>query len=207
MAEVPDRPEPDARARRAADIRERILASAVSRVSEEGVEWLRARDVAADAGIALGSIYKHFADFDDLVMAVNSRTLALMNEALDAAAEGVADPAERLERLALAYLAFAEEQPQRWAALFEHRMARAGSVPEWHQDDQAALFNLIDAPIATLAPDMDETARAVRTRTVFGAAHGVVALALQDRFAGVPRGALEEEIAMVARAMVAGLRA
>ena len=198
--------EPTARERRAADIRERILRSATTRVRENGVATLRARDVAGDAGIALGSIYKHFADVDDLVMTVNSHTLALMNEALEASVEGIADPAKQLEALALAYLNFAEAHPRLWSALFEYAMDRTDVLPQWYEDAQSHLFRLIDDPVAALAPQMDERSRAVRTRTVFSAAHGVVALALENRFAGVPRGALEDEVVMVARVMVKGLK-
>ena len=194
------------RERKAADIRARVLASATARIERDGLESLRARDVASDAGIALGSIYKHFPDFDALVLTVNSDTLARMSAALREAAEGVDEPARRLERLALAYLAFAESHTHRWAALFEHRMARGAPVPDWHLADHEPLFRLIAEPVAALAPDLDEAARAVRTRTVFAAVHGVVTLALQDRFVGVPRGALEDEVTMVARGLVRGLR-
>ena len=197
---------PTARQRKAADIRARILASATRRIADDGLDGLRARDVAGDAGIALGSIYKHFVDFDDLVLHVNSATLLAMSEALEEGARDASDPAERLERLAGAYLAFAEGHPRLWAALFEHRMARGAPVPDWHLADHEPLFRLIAGPVALLAPELDEAARAVRTRTVFAAVHGVVALALQDRFIGVPRGALEDEVTTVARGLVAGLK-
>ena len=186
--------------------RKALIDSAHARIARDGLDALRARDVAGDAGVALGTIYKYFADFDELVLRINSLTLADMSAALGEAVEGVDDPATRLVRLARAYLAFAEAHANLWAALFTHRMAGGAPVPEWHLRDHEDLFALIAGPVAQLAPRLDEAARAVRTRTVFAAVHGVVTLALEDRFIGVPRGALEDEVEQVARGLVATLK-
>ena len=194
------------REQRAVATRQALMESAHARIARDGLDALRARDVAGDAGVALGTIYKYFSDFDELVLRINSMTLHRMSELLAAAVEGVEDPGERLVGLARAYLAFAESEPRLWAALFTHRMAGGAPVPEWHLRDHEALFALIANPVASLAPALDEAARAVRTRTVFAAVHGVVALALEDRFIGVPRGALEDEVEAVARGLVATLR-
>ena len=196
---------PGKRERRAVATRAALLESARARIEQDGLASLRARDVASDAGVAIGTIYKYFKDFDELVLHINSQTLERMSAALGAAVEGVDDPRGRLVRLARAYLAVAEREPNLWAALFTHRMAAGAPVPEWHLRDHEALFALIAAPVAALAPTLDEGERAVRTRTVFAAVHGVVALALEDRFIGVPRGALEDEVEAVARGLVATL--
>lgn len=206
-AKPPAKRPPGKREQRALATRRALLASAGTRMAESGLDALRARDVASDAGVALGTIYKYFSDFDELILRINSQTLERLSAALGEAAAGVEDPRERLVRLALAYLAFAEREPRLWAALFAHRMAGGAPVPEWHLRDHEALFALIAEPVAALAPHLDAAGRAVRTRTVFAAVHGVVALALEDRFIGVPRGALEREVEEVARGLIATLEA
>ena len=186
--------------------RKALIENAERRIAENGLDALRARDLAKDAGVALGTIYKYFADFDELVLRINSRTLAALSERLADAADGVDDPGERLVTLANAYLGFAEGSPKLWAALFGHRMSGGVPVPEWHLRDHEALFGLIADPVARLASDLDRQSLAVRTRTVFAAVHGVVALSLEDRFIGVPRGALEAEVESVTRGLVRQLR-
>ena len=197
---------PGKREQRTIATRKALIENAERRIAESGLDALRARDLAKDAGVALGTIYKYFNDFDELVLRINSRTLLALSERLGTAADGVDDPAERLVALARAYLGFAEGSPKLWAALFGHRMSGGAPVPEWHLRDHEALFSLIADPVARLAPHLDRQALAVRTRTVFAAVHGVVALSLEDRFIGVPRGALEAEVESVTRGLVRQLR-
>ncbi|MET0259446.1 MAG: TetR/AcrR family transcriptional regulator, partial [Methylobacterium sp.] len=66
-------------------LRERILTAAEARIVAGGVSELRARDVMADAGAALGGLYNAFDDLDDVVLHVNSRTLGRLEAALTAA--------------------------------------------------------------------------------------------------------------------------
>ena len=47
----------------------RIIATAVALAEEGGFEAVRLRDVAAHAGVALGTLYRHFRSKDDLLIA------------------------------------------------------------------------------------------------------------------------------------------
>jgi AcrR family transcriptional regulator len=47
----------------------RIVATAVALAEEGGFEAVRLRDVAAHAGVALGTLYRHFRGKDDLLVA------------------------------------------------------------------------------------------------------------------------------------------
>src|SRR6202030_3733699 len=102
--------------------------SAAERTIEtHGLGGLKARALAYKVGCAVGAIYNVVTDLDDLVIAVNSRTLAALERDL-AAAEQSSDaakdqsPVDMLVRLGTAYLAFAAAHRVRWRALFEHRL-------------------------------------------------------------------------------------
>src|SRR3954451_17464256 len=111
------------------EVRDALLAAAERMIEREGVRGLRARALADEVGCALGAIYNVVSDLDDLILAVNSRTLSALESRLrdaeqgaDAKAAPIPRAISRLVRLALAYLDFAAEHKLRWRALFDHRL-------------------------------------------------------------------------------------
>ena len=62
---------------RAVEDREaRIIATAVALAEQGGFEAVRLRDVASHAGVALGTLYRHFRSKDDLLVAALAREAA-----------------------------------------------------------------------------------------------------------------------------------
>src|SRR5437763_6165690 len=115
--------------RRRAHLKDALIAAAERTVESHGLRALRARALAEEVGCAVSAIYNVVDDLDDLVLLVNSRTLAALERDLAAAIDKCADTASgpegaigRLVRLALGYLDFAAANTLRWRALFEHRM-------------------------------------------------------------------------------------
>jgi AcrR family transcriptional regulator len=196
-----DTPEPD----RKADLRQRLIAAAEAEIAEKGLSGLKARDVTGRAGCALGALYNAVADLDELILRVNSRTLERLGAAL-APASAAGDPAAVTLALADAYAVFALENRRLWSALFEHRLPEGTDMPDWHRQDHEVLIARIGAPLAALRPDLPADAIRLRVRTLFGAVHGVVHLALQGRLVGVPEPLLRQEVAALVMALVAGAR-
>lgn len=183
------------------DLRTRLIDAAEAEIAEKGLQGLKARDVTARAGCALGAIYNVVNDLDDLILRVNSRTLARLGDAL-APASG--DPKVVTLALADAYAVFALQNRRLWSALFEHRLPEGVAMPDWHRDDHEVLIARIKAPLRVLRPDLPDEALRLRVRTLFGAVHGVVHLALQGRLVGLPEPALRTEVAALVTALVLG---
>ena len=119
-----------ARIDRAHELRERILACAHARVAEGGFASLTMQALAEDAGIATGSLYRHFSGKGELVAEVFSNACRLEVEALDVLRRaGMGDPRVlltllRQERrwhnaLASAYATWADVAPDRDALVDE----------------------------------------------------------------------------------------
>src|SRR3954467_4934007 len=114
-------------AQRRDKLREALIDAAERTIETEGLQALRARDLAAEVGCAVGAIYNAVADLDELVYAVNARTLAALEKTFTAAgAVGTAAPSAdgaiaQFVRLALAYTDFADANRPRWRALFGHQ--------------------------------------------------------------------------------------
>lgn len=188
-----------------ADLKRRLIEAAEAEIAAHGLAGLKARAVTTRAGCALGALYTAFEDLDMLVIEVNSRTLARLGAALGTDLPQDT-PELALQALAARYADFAVANRPLWLALFEHRMSEGREVPDWHRRDHAVLVELIVPQLARLRPDMSPEALALRARTTFAAAHGVIHLALQGRFVGVPMAALKSEIAGLVETLTAGAR-
>lgn len=192
--------------------REQLIEAAERTIAEKGLAGLKARELAQEIGCALGAIYNLVRDMDELVLRVGSRTLARLDEALGHASQGALaaapeDAAGRLVAIALAYSAFARENPRLWRTLFEYRMAEGAAVPDWAVAEQMQLFRHIMAPLAALLPEAGEPQRLLLGRTLFSAVHGVVAIGLEEKLVAVPRRELDHQIETLVRLVCAGLAA
>jgi AcrR family transcriptional regulator len=194
------------------NLKEALVGAAERAIEARGLTGLKARELAAEAGCALGAIYNVVDDLDDLVLAVNSRTLAMLAGELAGAAGSVArgraigPPAVgQLVRLATAYLAFAADHTLRWRALFEHRLAVGKATPAWYQDEQRQLFALIEQPLRGLRPGLPPGELALLARSLFSAVHGVVALGLEEKLGALSLPVLRAQTAMMVEEMGAGL--
>jgi AcrR family transcriptional regulator len=190
---------------RKADLRTRLVDAAEAEIAEKGLAGLKARDVTGRAGCALGALYNAVADLDELVLRVNSRTLARLGAAL-APASGTTSPEAVTLALADAYAVFALANRRLWSALFEHRLPEGVEMPDWHRQEHEVLITRIGAPLIALRPDLSVDVLRLRVRTLFGAVHGVVHLALQGRLVGLPEAALRHEVAALVTALVIGAR-
>lgn len=193
------------REERREDLRKRLIEAALARIEAGGLRGLRAREITADAGCALGALYQAFQDLDDLVLHVNSLTLARMDACLREAATSAPGARAILKALAAAYLAFARENRNLWAALFEHRMPDGVPVPEWHLREHAVLIHHIVGPLAMLQPSLDMQELAVRARTLFSAVHGIVAVSIEERFVGLVPAAVDLELERFLEVLVDGV--
>ncbi len=187
-------------------LRKSLIDAAATRIKEGGLAAFRARDVAADVGCALGTIYTVFQDLDDLILQVNAQTLQALGRSLAPASESD-DPKAALTALAQGYARFAAQNLNRWNALFDHRMADGGPSPDWLLAHHSTLLQLLEAHIAKLTPDLSGEALNLRARTWFGAVHGIVSISLQKRFLGLPEDRLMEELEVFVSQVATGIRA
>jgi AcrR family transcriptional regulator len=199
-------------ATRRQNLKEALVAAAEKRIGTGGLRGLKARDLAADAGCAVGAIYNVVDDLDDLILAVNARTLAALERALreaggaiDSEARDENEAINRLVRRGLAYTDFAAADTQRWRALFDHRMPEGRDLPEWYVADQRRLFELVEQPLTMLRRDETPEARELLARSLFSAVHGIVALGLEEKLQLIPLPVLREQVTTLVEAMGRGL--
>jgi len=184
------------------ELRSRIIALAEEMIAARGLAALRARELAEAAGCALGSLYNVFADLDDLILEVNGRTLAAIDETMSAATDPA--PEQQLQKLAQSYLAFAKQHPLLWRALFEHHMPENRDLPAWYAEKLLNLMSRIASPLARLQSSLSVEELATRSRTLFAAVHGVVSISLDNRFVGIAQPDLAQELRRFIGVLLAG---
>lgn len=189
------------------ELKENLLQAARNRIKDNGLAGLRARDITADAGCALGGLYTAYDDIDNLVLHVNSITLNTLGQALKGIADKEKDPVKRLIKLAQGYLKFACDNHNLWSALFDHKMPEGVPVPEWHLIEHAVLFEQIAMPLAQLNPKLDKDELTTLARSMFAAVHGIVSISLQDRFIAVPRKELDTQLTQFVEFLIKGFEA
>src|SRR3981189_2825799 len=89
-------------------LRDALIDAAERTIETQGLRALRARDLAAEVGCAVGAIYNAVTDLDELIYAVNARTLAALEKTFTAAGDDTGAPSAdgaiaQFVRLALAY--------------------------------------------------------------------------------------------------------
>jgi AcrR family transcriptional regulator len=190
--------------------RQALIEAAEAAIARGGLSNLKAREIANEAGCALGAIYNLVEDMDEVVLRVGSRTLARLGSALGEAAAGrplnsIADAVERLVSIASAYCRFAAANRNLWRTLFEHQMADAKPPPVWFIEEQMRLFEHASAPLRLLMKEASNSEVLMMSRTLFAAVHGIVLFGVEQKMISVPPASLELSIEKFVRLSCAGL--
>lgn len=153
------------------------LDTAEAIIAERGLAALNARELAAGTGIAVGTLYNMYGSLDRLVQVLNARTLDRLYDQLKAEAAREEKPEDRMVAMARAYIAFADEQPLVWRAVFDHQPAGEDGGADWYSASIERIANLAITILGPLfPPDQRRAARRVAT-IIWSGVHGICALA------------------------------
>ena len=187
-------------AERRAALRESLIEIAERTIAGKGLAALRARDLASEAGCAVGAIYNVFGDLTDLVLAVNARTFHRLGaDVAEALADAPQDPTDQLIVMGQAYHRFAAQNHLSWRALFDVEREPGEAAPDWYLAEMGRLFAYISDPLAVIFPDRTPAELALLTGALFSSVHGIVLLGLDEASSGVPSDEIDRMIALVLR--------
>jgi AcrR family transcriptional regulator len=141
--------------------RQRIVDATLALHGEQGIAATSWDDIAARAGVGVGTVYRHFPSLDELIPVCGEITMRVVAPpdaaALPALFDGATAPAERIERLVHEAFAMYER-----AAPALRAIRRESDVHPRIADDrdqlEAALTALIDTALAPLDPTADDRA-------------------------------------------------
>jgi AcrR family transcriptional regulator len=158
-------------------LREEILVAGKRLLMETGnLDAVTVRAVAEAVGVSPPSIYLHFADKDELVIAVCESTFEALDEYIEKAAAGVDDVREQLRVRGKAYIEFGLENPEHYRILFMTRPATL--KPETEYPVPAAFLHHIESvqrahDAGVLPAGVDPMLAAI---TLWAGVHGITSL-------------------------------
>ncbi|MFT3966255.1 MAG: TetR-like C-terminal domain-containing protein [Sphingobium sp.] len=170
-----------------------ILREGGQLMAESGFSHFSAREVAKRIGYSVGTVVTLFSGVDGLVVAINAETFRLWAGHLERRLEDAAGP-ERIARLVEAYFDFASANPNRWAAIYEHRLPPGAAMPDALACARAALTDIVTREVAAILPpdrrdggdsdgDKARDGAARLSRSLIATVHGHCVFALNGSFA------------------------
>jgi AcrR family transcriptional regulator len=184
--------------RQRAELKERILEVARTLVMKEGFGALSMRKLADAVEYAPATLYLHFENRDAIARELCVRGFQELLAVLEPAST-VAEPTERLARLAKAYVTFGLEHPETYRLIFleDARLSADLFEDKQHGEGPRSFALLIQAFVDLQATGQaPDTTPPERLAEVFWAGvHGIVSLKLTcTGFQGAPAEALAETL-------------
>ncbi len=138
------------RASAVAETRRRIIDATRALHTEQGIAATSWDDIAARAGVGVGTVYRHFPSPDDLIPACGAAAMEVvaLPDPRDAPSlfDGAATPAERVERLVRhAFAIYERGAPELW--VIRNEPGAHASVAQGGQELEASLAALVDAAV------------------------------------------------------------
>jgi AcrR family transcriptional regulator len=165
------------------DLRAALLEAALAVISEIGPQGLSIREVARRAGVSHAAPYRHFADRDELILAVVEQGFDLMQQTMQA--EKAAAPADPLNQFAaggLAYVNFALAHPAYYRVMFSgDLLSSTGHLSLQHTSHEALqemVANITECQQLGVVRKGDPITQAL---TILATIHGFVSLVNDNR--------------------------
>lgn len=173
------------------NLKEALIEAARRFIAERGIGGFTLVDAARLVGVTPAALYRHFRGREALLEELAGRGFAELAARLARALTSRGTPLERFTRMGETYLAFAEEEPAYYAAIFETRGLPAAS----EQDDAGGVGHgaarpspfdlLVEALQATFADGFGGVAPRFIALEVWALAHGLATLSAAGH---LPRG-------------------
>ena len=191
--------------------RKKILDAARRLIHENGYENLTIRKIADRIEYSPMSLYNHFADKDDILIALAREGFAKIGKALPKPGSG--EPIAVLRKAMLQYIDFGLKHPDEYELVFMTRrssktkpnpkISEESSIPN-DAGGQAAFRRMLDYVDAALAVKAARGERFEISKVLWAGIHGCVSLQLtQVRFPFGPPKAFAEA---VVDTLIAGIR-
>lgn len=174
--------------------RERLVLAAVELAEIDGPNAVGLREVARRAGVTHAAPYRHFADREQLLVAVAERGFKeLMEHCLELQRVCGDDPLDRFWALGFGYFTFAVERPGLFRAMFSPEAARAEDL----RASEAAVFSLCVSAIVAAQREglVAEDDPQLLALVAWSSMHGAAMLYLDGLVTWVGIGGSAHEIA------------
>lgn len=114
----------------ARDSKTRISNVALNLFTQKGIKGTTTKEIAKRAGIAEGTIYKHFKSKDDLALELFTTTMDTFREKLVEDTKGYSNPPDTLRALIQAFFDFAKKHPKAYSYIIDAHLTELKKIPK-----------------------------------------------------------------------------
>lgn len=180
------------------ELMELALSKGSQMLDEVGYHNFSSRGAATSMGYTVGTLYHLFDNQDMYILHINARTLDEWYEFLSAKLKTAKkDP---IMTLAKGYLEYAGTHPNRFFALFEHRVAK---VPDWYKPKMHRFFLLVETLLRERG--MTPAKASHHAKVLWASVHGITTLSLTGKLDLVGASAAETLIKTALEGLLAGV--
>lgn len=162
--------------------REALLDAAAEIMREQGIARTRTRNVAQRAGYSEATMYKHFADKTDLMLAVLRERSTAFTQLAAALADHSGDLPEALRRIAEALIAFYADNFPMLASIFADQQMFTGHRAG--MQDRGIGPHQVNLSVAAYLQEEIEAGRIAPDADVYAGAGLLVGACMQHAFLG-----------------------
>lgn len=149
-------------------------------MAEVGFARFSAREVAKRIGYSVGTIYNVFGDYDQLILAINTRTFRLWAAFMHDALEGGGE--DRIGALVRGYFAFARSNRNAWMAIYDHHLPPDMTMPEEHDWLRGELTEIVVSEVRDALPAAAKDRAGTLARSLIAIVHGHCVFDLSGSF-------------------------
>jgi AcrR family transcriptional regulator len=182
------------------DLRAALMQAALQSIDQHGIKGFSLKDAAADAGVSTAAPYRHFADKDALLRAIQGEGFALFNASLLAAYESATSAQAKIVELGVAYVRFALEHPAHFRVMFSG--SGGGQSQPVASGGGGSGFLLLVEAVEALHPHATAETRNDLVLVCWSLVHGFAMLQLEGAFGdtlgiGDPEGRLRRALTVL----------
>ena len=189
--------------------RQDIIEAAGDILAKQGLEKVNARAVAAQSGVAVGTIYKYFEDLDELIRFANGRTydelFAFQTTVVEEARQAGGGVYEQLMALARGYLEFVQANQNRWSAVLAFN-SKQETPPDWYRAKEGALLGIVEGVMSGIPNLGDKIARLQIAMALWSSVHGIITITMTGGFAANGAQEAMEQMEIVVKPVVRKLQ-
>ncbi len=161
------------------DLKTAMIEAALQLVREKGPRGFTLNEASRTAGVSVSAPYNHFKDKDALLIEIVLLGNRTLEAELQAAADNVESPREKLLAVYLAYVSFAERHLDLFVVMFQSGIDKT-SYPEVHASSTKA-FEVAAKLAAQIEPS--EASAVQLALGLWTMAHGFATLSLEGAIA------------------------
>ncbi|WP_245653737.1 TetR/AcrR family transcriptional regulator [Novosphingobium rosa] len=139
-------------------------------MADVGFARFSAREVAKRIGYSIGTLYNVFGTYDQLIIAINTRTFTLWTDHLRLALEQ--GGADRIRALVEGYFSFARANRNIWMAIYDHHLPPDVTIPEQQHLQRGQLTEIVVQEIRAVLPEALEAQAPQLARSLVATVHG-----------------------------------